>query len=126
MIEIAEINNKRIAVKGVARLFFEQGLPISISAMELERKGVTVSYLHIADELIKANWSDKAIINKLNEELVYFGIECDMDLVKHFLSLTYEASREVLFSYLFGCNWDSVRNGENKEVLEWAKKTING
>jgi len=129
--EITEIDGQKIVVGGIGRLFFEDGFPIHISVDILKDKGIKVSLLHIADELYKNGWSEKAIINTLSQDFP----DCS-DKIKAFLALAiegkpfdmppptgrkflyskngYDLQREMLYHELFG---DKDKRVELEKIL---------
>jgi alanyl-tRNA synthetase len=99
---IEEIAGKKICVKGIGKLFYEQGLPISMVTEVLKSKGIEVSVLHVADECLKNGWSAKTTNSKLVED---FQDSLDGNLNKSqlekFCYAAYEEQREMIFNYLF-------------------------
>jgi len=117
MIEICIIENRKIAIKGIGKLFYESGFPISMTVSELKKRGIEVSILHVADECFKNGWSKETILNK-------FKVDFEDDIDKNnfdfkrlelFCSSTYEEQRELIFNYLFK---DII------ESKEWFKQII--
>jgi alanyl-tRNA synthetase len=97
-------NDRKICVKGIGRLFYEHGLPISVSVSELKSKGIEVSIIHVADECLKNGWSAKTTLNKLKadfEEDIDKENIYDLDLLERFVYSDYEQQREMIFKYLF-------------------------
>lgn len=107
---IVEINNKHIVVKGIGKLFYQDGIPIAVSIEIANSKCLHVSILHIADELLKEGWNPKNVFNKLQEEKD-IDINNIMDLkgVKDFIFADYNTQREMLFNYLFNSPIDASK-----------------
>ena len=120
------INNKEICIKGVGKLFYESGFPISITVSELKKKNIEVSILHVADECLKNGWSAKTTFNKLKtdfEEDIEKN-EYDLQLLEKFCNSTYEEQRELIFQSLFETTTNNVRNKINIEPLKWLKENL--
>lgn len=90
------IRDRKILIKGVGRLFYERGLPISIVIDEMVKKGIEVSIFHVADECLKHGWSKETTYKKLKEDLFY-----DFPMLKDFIYAEYERQREMINEYLF-------------------------
>lgn len=102
---IADEGRCRI-LKGVARLYYQRGLPFSIIAHTAQKKGCVISWLHMADELLKHGWSEKTILSRFREEfrdgrgdIDFDGIT--IDDIEAFLAADYDRQRTILFAYLF-------------------------
>jgi hypothetical protein len=98
------IGDRKIAIKGVGKLFYQEGFPISMSVSELAIKGIEVSLFHVADECLKNGWSAKTTYNKLISDFQddISGHKYDTQSVYDFCFSTYEVQREMIFNYLFG------------------------
>ena len=134
---IEKIGDRVICLKGVGKIFYEKGLPISMAISELKKKGIEVSILHVADECLKNGWSAKTTYNKIKadfeEDIEGVGKNIDWKQLEHFCNLSndpyfknggYEEQRELIFKYLFGSSTNDVRNGKNKEPLEFSKNLL--
>jgi hypothetical protein len=121
---IEKFDDRLICIKGVGKLFYQDGFPISLSVTELKKKGVEVSILHVADECLKNGWSAKTTYNKIKSDFEedIDGNTFDFDLLKNFCYSDYEQQREMIFEYLFKCSPDDVRNGENIHPLNWLRE----
>lgn len=136
--EIISIDGEQIVVNGIGKMFYEIGFPIQMSIDILKNKGYKVSILHIADELYKHGWDDKAILKAFTTDT---GVDFEeIDLIKEFVkagrdthlsqddrdpsklkqghvfiysSGGYEAQHDMIFNYLFGYSVDSIREGKN-------------
>src|SRR5690349_9055768 len=117
MLEFTQIGNRSICLRGIGKMFYQEGLPIGISIKQLLSKGYEISLLHIADELLKNGWSPERVILTLTTELqdsVADGVNIFVDYaaISSFCFKEYEDQREMIFKYLFG----------NKESgVEWLK-----
>lgn len=92
-LEIKFFADRAIVVKGVGKLYYEQGFPIEMSILHFKDKGIEVSVLHVADELLKNGFPPKRVIAILQDE----GIEG----IEKFCNATYQKQREMIFDYLF-------------------------
>lgn len=115
---IEQFGERAICLKGIGKMFYQDGFPISMSVDEMSKKGIEVSMLHVADECLKNGWSAKTTISKLRED---FEIKTDWDLLERFCNSTYEEQREMIFEYLFGVSTNEVRSGQKEEPLNWFK-----
>ncbi len=123
MIKIVEVGDRKIVVKGIGKLFYQDGFPITMSIEYFKEQNMEASLLHIVDELIKHGWSNKTILNKLRNDAEE-GINNEInntnwDVIETFCNSTYEDQREMLFQYLFGLSTNSLRliiDFDNKAV----------
>lgn len=111
--EVELINGRKVLLKGVGKLFYESGYPISMAISGLAEKGVEVSLLHLADELIKSGSfpfdkrgvcsAYKKIVGELDDSIQGDSkpTTTKEDLYK-FCHANYEDQREMIFQYLFG------------------------
>jgi hypothetical protein len=100
---VEQIGDRIICLKGIGKLFYQDGFPISLSISEMKNKGIEVSIFHVADECMKNGWSPKTTFNKLKadfEDDIDKNI-IDLDLLKKFCYSSYEDQREMIFKYLF-------------------------
>lgn len=125
------INGENIIIGGIGKMFYEDGFPIHIAIDIAKDKGYKISSLHIADELYKNGWSEKAIFNTLRE---YFPN--DISLIQEFCRAAtlgekiqskppqgqewiysktgWENQREIIFNYLWGYSSKDAMNDINK------------
>lgn len=103
MIETVYIREKLIAIKGVGKLFYQDGFPIAMAVTNLASKGIEVSILHVADECMKNGWSGKTTFNKLKVDFAESAEtrSLDLNVLEKFCFSTYEEQREMIFQYLF-------------------------
>ncbi len=101
MIHIESFGNRNIAIKGVGKLFYESGFPISLTIQYLKERDIEVSILHVADECLKNNWSPKTVITKLVDDFSDGNEKLDKEQLRIFCNSSYEEQREMLFVYLF-------------------------
>lgn len=123
---IEKIGDRTICLKGIGKMFFQEGFPISMAVSVLKKKGIEVSIIHVADECLKNGWSPKTTFNKLKvdfeddtENNTY-----DLKLLKTFCNSSYDEQRELIFQYLFNTSTDDVRNNKNNTPLNWLKSKI--
>lgn len=114
--EFMQIDDRKIIIRGLGRMFYQEGMPIGIMAKQAMSKGMEVSWFHVVDELLKHGWSEKTIRNKLSEELQDSGTPELIDKVDLFLSNGYEGRRELIFNYLFQSN--------PEKATEWFKQNV--
>jgi len=76
-LETIQIDGETVCVSGVGRMFFENGLPIGITVSEMAKKGIKVSLLNLADELIKNGWKPKTVTNRIISDFNDSGIILD-------------------------------------------------
>lgn len=114
---IEEFNGRRIAIRGIGKMFYQDGFPISIAISEFKKQGVEVSIFHVADECLKNGWSAKTTYNKLKTDF-----EDDIDRNKidfceleKFCYADYESQRGIIFNYLF--------NTKDAAIV-WAKNRL--
>ncbi len=124
--KIEEIGGKKLILKGVGKMFYQDGFPISMSVSALKKKGLEVSILHVADECMKNGWTGKTTFNKLKVDFEDDIDKNSYDLkqLEMFCNSSYEDQREMLFKYLFGCSTDDVRNNTVIEPINWLKENI--
>ena len=107
------ISGETIVYYGVAKLFYQDGLPLSFAIEEFQKKGIKVSLFHIIDQLWNTGWSSKTILSKLKDEClldVNNTMKLNWDKFDEFTNLLeqplrgqggYEKSREIIFNSLF-------------------------
>lgn len=117
MIRTVSIENRQVVIGGIGKLFYQEGMPISISVKHLENKGLKVSIYHIADELLKNGWSSKTVFNKMREDLADSGEKYDIESLKSFIFAEYEKQREMIFEYLFEDNEKALNFLRNESKL---------
>lgn len=118
MLKTVKTEGKEIVLRGIGKMFFEGGIPLQISITGCLKKGLTVSYLHVADDLLKNNMSSDTVINRVETTFSDCGVSINKDMLVLFCNSTYEQQREIIFTYLWGCRWDDVRSGKNKKPLQ--------
>lgn len=107
-IVVEQFGDRFICIKGVGKLFYQDGFPISMAVSILKEKGVEVSIFHVADECMKNGWSAKTTINKLKAD---FDDDIDknnfdLDELIKFCNSEYEEQREMIFNYLFKSDFE--------------------
>lgn len=113
---VHKFGDRLICLKGVGKLFYQDGFPISISISELKKKDIEVSILHVADECMKNGWSAKTTFNKLKADMEE-DIDrntYDLTLLNKFCYAPYEEQREMIFKYLF--------NDDKENALKFMKE----
>jgi len=100
---IIEVGNRTICIKGIGKLFFESGFPISISLEMLGKENIEVSIFHVADECMKNGWSSKTTYNKLKADFADQIKENNIDWneLKKFCNADYVTQRQMINEYLF-------------------------
>ncbi|MBC8051887.1 MAG: hypothetical protein H7Y13_02365 [Sphingobacteriaceae bacterium] len=125
-IMIETIGGRTIALKGVGKMFYQSGYPISMAVEDLKKQGIEVSILHVADECLKNGWSPKTTFTKLKEDFAddLEGNKIDLVLLERFCNAEYLDQREIIFEYLFGCTTNDVRAGKNDAPLNFLRNNI--
>ena len=102
-IRVEDFGDRKIAIKGVGKLFYQDGFPISMSISELKKRGIEVSIFHVADECLKNGWSAKTTFNKISADFQddIDGNKVDLEELKKFCYAGYEDQRDMIFNYLF-------------------------
>lgn len=116
---VEDIAGKKICLKGVGKMFYQDGFPIGMAITTLKEGGVEVSILHVADECLKHGWSAKTTYNKIVAEIEddIDKAQIDKEQLKTFCEAGYEEQREMIHEYLFG--------GLSLETRkEWAKNRL--
>ena len=65
LFNIITVNDRNICTKGVGKLFYEQGFPLSQTADILKEKGIEISWFNVIDEFWNNGWSWETIEMKL-------------------------------------------------------------
>jgi hypothetical protein len=99
---IEQIGDKLICLKGIGKMFYQDGFPISIAISNFKSKGIDVSLFHIADECLKHGWSSETTFKKLREDVVDGNFETNLEQLKLFCYSNYETHRVMIFESLFG------------------------
>ena len=111
-IKIINIGDRRIAIKGIGKMFYQDGFPLSMAITQCSEQGVEVSLFHIADELIKTGDFG---LNKRGESVAYNRISASLDDMiqgdvkpkttkedlRKFCYADYDTQREMIFDYLY-------------------------
>lgn len=100
---IQKFGDRNICIKGIGKLFYQEGFPISMAVSELKKQGIEVSILHVADECLKNGWSPKTTYSKLCAD---FDEDIDKNKINElelysFCFADYEHQRSMIFNYLF-------------------------
>lgn len=94
-------DERLIIIKGIGKMFYQDGFPISMAIEHFKKKNIEVSIFHLIDELRRdADWSDKTILRKIKEDFGDIGETLD-NSIKEFIDATYEDSREMIFKFLY-------------------------
>lgn len=109
---IMEVGERKIFIKGLGKMFYQDGFPIGVAMHRLKEHGVEISYYHLADELQKHGWSNKTILSKLREELSDSGLLLlsVMEKIENFLLAEYEEQRAMIFEYLFESSYETAKD----------------
>lgn len=100
---IDTFDDRKIVLKGVGKMFYQDGFPISMAISEFKKKGIEVSILHVADECLKNGWNSKTTLNKLKADFEedIDGNDFDIATLEKFCNSNWEEQREMIFQYLF-------------------------
>ncbi len=104
VIQTAFIDGHNVVIRGVGKMYYQEGLPIGITISRLESEGYKVSVLHIADELLKEGWKPERVLSRLKEEIadsVEIDLKHHLPLLQKFVNASYEDQREMIFQSLF-------------------------
>lgn len=117
---IERFGDRLICLKGVGKMFYQDGFPISMAVSELKKRGIEVSILHVADECLKNGWSAKTTYNKLKADFEddIDKNAVDLNLLENFCFAEYEVQREMIFQYLFCTSSNEVKEGISKGHLK--------
>lgn len=131
---VESFDGKNIALKGVGKMFYQDGFPLTMIASELNKKNIEISPYHLVEELWNNGWEWKTIERKLKEE-IEDSIECtiniDIDNLHKFYDCLeqpkranggYEESREMIYNYLFPNTESSLNFVKNKLFKTWLQK----
>lgn len=127
MLETATINGVDIVVKGIGKMFFQEGIPIGIVVKQIQGKGIKVSVLHIADELLKNGWKPERVIISLTHEFNDSSVSIDTHLLMDFCYADYEAQRDLIFESLFDGDVkiaSQFLDDHLKRLIEWSNERI--
>lgn len=103
---IEQFGDRRICIKGIGKMFYQDGFPISISIERFHKERIEVSLLHVADECLKHGWSAETTYVKLTDELGENLTYNSKNRLKEFCFSSYEKQRAMIFEYLFGNDFD--------------------
>lgn len=118
-IEMIEIGTRKIVLRGLGKMFYQEGFPMSMASKVLAAKGVEISWLHVADELLKNGWRPDTVVRKLREDMVDGEMEDKakaLAQIEMFCSLDYFQQRAMIFEYLFGKKIDDPTNVDNPVI----------
>lgn len=116
---------RQICIGGIGKMFYQDGFPISMSVIELQKSGVEVSIFHVADECLQNGWSPITVIKKLTEDFADDKtVKFEKDKLEKFCNSSYEDQREMIFQYLFSTSSQKVINGESEEVKTMCLQKI--
>lgn len=104
LFSITSIGSRVIIIKGIGKMFYQEGFPISLGVSRCKELGYEVSYLHIADELLKNGWKPETVLKRLgedNQDALKGEERVPLDLIREFVFKEYEDQREMIFNYLF-------------------------
>ena len=109
---VIEIQGRKIIIRGIGRLFYESGFPISMSLQEAKSRGMEISILHAADECLNNGWSPKTVVNKFKadfEDDMNSGA-INLEHLEKFCNSSYDEQRGMIFEYLFGPGKEGINN----------------
>lgn len=96
-----ETKGKKICIANIGKLYYESGMPISMSVQFMSDKGIEVSMLHVADELLKNGFTPDRVCNILEQDAQDGHTNIDIELMRKFCNSTYEQQRKMIFTYLY-------------------------
>ncbi len=124
---VDDFGGRKICYRGIGKLFYENGFPISMAVSILKERGIEVSILHVADECMKNGWSAKTTINKLKadfEDDIDKNV-VDFDKLVEFCNSDYETQREMIFNYLFKQRSQDVKSSKDLINFNIVDKLLN-
>jgi hypothetical protein len=113
-LKVITVEEKQICVGGIGKMFFEHGLPISITIDQLSKNDIGFNLLNLVDEFIKNGWEEKTIISKISEELDSLVSKTDIDNIQNFIKSDYEDQREMIFKSLFNTSSEDAKTNPSK------------
>lgn len=119
---VEDIGGRYVVLRGIGKMFYQDGFPIALSIQQWESKGFEVSLLHIADECLKNDWPPKTVLLRITEDLHdSIGVRTKdyIDLLEAFVYASYEEQREMLFQYLFGVSSEAAASETPKGASEF-------
>lgn len=137
VLTIEKFGDRLICIKGVGKMFYQEGFPLSISVSKLKKNGIELSILHVVEELWDNGWSWQTIERKLKGEIdedIDKVLDIDFDLLHNFYRNLeqpnrsnggYEKSREMIFRYLFDIPSDDAIKEGNRFPFDWLVDKIN-
>lgn len=110
-----KIAGRLIIVGGIGKMYYQEGFPMSIAAKEMSKKGIEVSWFHIADELLRNGFKPERALSRIKEDIADSAGECKVDIeaIEKFIFATYEDSREMIFNYLFKSREEAMEELRN-------------
>ena len=93
-----EITNNIVA-RGVARLYFESGVPLAATAAELAKDGLSVSWLNVARQMQQQGFSRERVLSEFRELEAFRPGEADPNEIALFCAMGDEAQKEMLWAF---------------------------
>jgi len=102
---IINIDDRLVCIGGVGTIFHESGFPLGMSALELSKRGIELSWFHVIKELYFQYTSNDRLFNKIVAEIEdakIDNIQVNVNEIKRFIYGDWETQREMMFQYLWG------------------------
>lgn len=101
---VQKFGNRMICIRGIGKLFYQNGYPISLAVSDFKKMNIEVSLLHVADECLKHGWSAyttySRLVSDFEEDISKNNY--DLNLMKKFCYADYDEQRRMIFNYLYG------------------------
>jgi hypothetical protein len=103
-IKIEKFGERLICIGGIGHMFHQHGFPLGMSAKELQKKGIELSWFHVIKELYFQYTENDRLYNKIKHEIEdssVEGISVDLKEIERFIYADTETQREMIFDFLF-------------------------
>lgn len=111
---VEQFGNRTIVIRGIGKMFYQEGFPISMAVSEFSKNNIEVSVLHVADECLKNGWSAETTFRKIRDDFKDGLEKLNEEQLFKFCNSEYEEQREMIFQYLFGSPSEEFINNKNK------------
>lgn len=110
-VKIIITGDRTVVVKGIGKMFMQEGFPLSLSFAVLTSHGYEISIYHLVDELMRHYLDSGTLAYKVKDKVLSTLKECveddktvgiNMEEVAHYISSDYEKQRQMIFTYLWG------------------------
>ncbi len=88
-----------VIARGIARLYYERGLPLAASASYVKTQGLKISWLNVARQMKQQGFSTPKIVGEFRELISFHSTEADIDEIINFCELDDESQKERLWEF---------------------------